>query len=379
MRCNIKWLSMYIDGELSDKKKKKLEEHLKVCDSCSWNLQELKMVDAYANLVKEPQISEAYWENFTSRVKNKLLIREKQSSESRLWGIFKSLFKPSPTKLKFATAIASVLVVALVGKLYLNYKGISLPENTSSKISSAPSEQKPLGMTDTSVAVVNQDKNETSKPAVKEDIQVAKHSVSTKSTLPAITKSEVSFSPSSVSGKKEVAQNQSVVAPTISLQPESSADLAQSQKSEVAHMRVISKESASFSEMTQPDSVKTSPDSERIVILSAPSSSELAPSGTVLPKKETRDSSSEIDSLRARINHLQELIPSISNDSILEPAYLDLAQTYFNLCSLTKDKKEVETALKTIDRFLKQYLFPDTRGQLTEIEQKLKNLQKSLE
>jgi len=370
---------MYIDGELNDKKKKKIEEHLKVCDFCSWNLQELKMLDAYANLIKEPQISEAYWENFFSRVKNKLLIRENQPDKSGLWGIFKSLFRPSPARLKLATAIASVLVVALIGKLYINYKEISLPGNKNSAVSTAPSVQKPLGTADTSKVVATQTNQKTSKPTSTKEAQVSNQSASSPPSLYHTSKTEGNIPLSPGSNKTEIAPNQADIVSATPIQPKGAVELEKLQKSETAHMRVISKESASFSAMTQPDSVKTSPDSERIVILSAPSSSELAPSGTVLPKKETRDSSSEIDSLRARINHLQELIPSISNDSILEPAYLDLAQTYFNLCSLTKDKKEVETALKTIDRFLKQYLFPDTRRQLTEIEQKLKNLQNSLE
>jgi len=289
------------------------------------------------------------------------------------------LFRPSPARLKLATAIASVLVVALIGKLYINYKEISLPGNKNSAVSTAPSVQKPLGTADTSKVVATQTNQKTSKPTSTKEAQVSNQSASSPPSLYHTSKTEGNIPLSPGSNKTEIAPNQADIVSATPIQPKGAVELEKLQKSETAHMRVISKESASFSAMTQPDSVKTGPDSDRIVYMSAPTISDVKKYTALKQEKVVQDSLTQIDALRARVNHLQELIPSISNDSILEPTYLDLAQAYFNLCSLTKDKKDLETALKTIDRFLKQYLFPDTRRQLTEIEQKLKNLQNSLE
>ena len=46
MNCNLKWLSLYLDGELSQRKRDKLERHLQVCEACAEKVEEMKVISA---------------------------------------------------------------------------------------------------------------------------------------------------------------------------------------------------------------------------------------------------------------------------------------------------------------------------------------------
>ena len=52
MKCNLEWLSVYLDGLLSDDNRAKLEEHLKTCEACSARLEEFARVETAAKKIK---------------------------------------------------------------------------------------------------------------------------------------------------------------------------------------------------------------------------------------------------------------------------------------------------------------------------------------
>lgn len=67
-----KWISDNIDGELSEKKKKILEEHLKKCASCRSYTRNLERIHNESNSLEMSKVSPAYWEEFNSRLKMKI-------------------------------------------------------------------------------------------------------------------------------------------------------------------------------------------------------------------------------------------------------------------------------------------------------------------
>lgn len=114
MKCNIEWLSAYLDGALAEEKRAKLEEHLKTCEFCTAKLEEFARVEQAAKKIPAPQLSEAYWENFASRVQNKLTIREKQKTSPAWLEVLKSFFQPTPGKLAIAGGAAVILLLTFV-------------------------------------------------------------------------------------------------------------------------------------------------------------------------------------------------------------------------------------------------------------------------
>jgi len=117
VKCNFEWLSTYLDGELSDEKRAELEKHLKTCEVCTAKLDELARLEATAKKIPVPQLSEAYWENFASRVQNKIAIRGKQKRAPWLENL-KRFFQPSTGKLALAGSLATILLVAIIGQDY---------------------------------------------------------------------------------------------------------------------------------------------------------------------------------------------------------------------------------------------------------------------
>lgn len=125
MKCEDfeKLLHLYLDGEIDDKSSKEIEEHLLSCKSCSEKLQELKNLEMEARRIKLAEPSPAYWESFTPKVRDKIILRRKKSIWAKIKSGWESLFIYSPSKLRIAVGIASVLLVFIIGKLYWDYRG----------------------------------------------------------------------------------------------------------------------------------------------------------------------------------------------------------------------------------------------------------------
>lgn len=128
MKCNWEWLSAYLDGLLSEDKRAKLEEHLKTCEACAAKLEEFARVEQAAKKIPVPQLSEAYWENFASRVQNKLAIREKQKTMPAWLEALKSFFQPTTGKLAIAGSVATLLLVAIMGRDYWKKEAYQPPK-----------------------------------------------------------------------------------------------------------------------------------------------------------------------------------------------------------------------------------------------------------
>lgn len=114
MKCNFEWLSAYLDGALAEEKRAELEEHLKTCEACTAKLEEFARVEQAARKIPVPQLSEAYWENFASRVQNKLTIREKQKTSPGWLEALKSFFQPTTGKVAIAGSAAAILLLTFV-------------------------------------------------------------------------------------------------------------------------------------------------------------------------------------------------------------------------------------------------------------------------
>ncbi len=114
MKCNIEWLSAYLDGALAEEKRALLEEHLKTCEACTVKLEEFARVEQGAKKIPAPQLSEAYWENFAGRVQNKLTIREKQRTSPGWLEALKGLFQPTTGKLAIAGSVAVIILLTFI-------------------------------------------------------------------------------------------------------------------------------------------------------------------------------------------------------------------------------------------------------------------------
>lgn len=83
-----KWLSDMIDGELPERKRKKVGDHLQKCSLCRAYLQKLERIQTEAKKFDYGKVAPHYWEDFPSRIKariSSLRPRQKESSPFA-WG-----------------------------------------------------------------------------------------------------------------------------------------------------------------------------------------------------------------------------------------------------------------------------------------------------
>ncbi|HEC79266.1 MAG TPA: hypothetical protein ENI34_09045 [candidate division WOR-3 bacterium] len=102
MKCNFsaELLSAYLDGELNEKDKQKVKEHLKGCASCRKELEELRRFDEY---VRDMEIEEPSRE-FVFTLNRKIL--ERISKKRRF-----SFFKLSPLLAPVAVAALAFIII----------------------------------------------------------------------------------------------------------------------------------------------------------------------------------------------------------------------------------------------------------------------------
>ena len=163
MKCEDvdKFLHLYFDGELDEKKSKEMEEHLLSCQRCASKLLELKNLAEGAKGMKMPEPSPAYWKSFTEVVRNKIILRRRKSIWEKIKSGWESFFFYSPVKLRIAAGIASILLVFIIGKLYWDYKGKELERDRSERMERA-------------LSIPAQQKRELQTPAGKESLQTTK-------------------------------------------------------------------------------------------------------------------------------------------------------------------------------------------------------------
>lgn len=90
MKCTKieKWLSDSIDGELSERKRGKVESHLQKCSHCRSYKMTLEKIHGAVRKLDKGKVSNDYWEDFTLKIKKKISSFEPERGKYRpfVWG-----------------------------------------------------------------------------------------------------------------------------------------------------------------------------------------------------------------------------------------------------------------------------------------------------
>ncbi|OGC75973.1 MAG: hypothetical protein A2Z27_05085 [candidate division Zixibacteria bacterium RBG_16_50_21] len=370
MKCNFKLLSLYLDGGLGQRKREKLERHLQICESCAEKLEELKDLEAVAAREKLPQVSEAYWETFPARVRNKLLLREREPGSDSFWKKLQGTFRISPFRLKLAGAVATIIIAAWIGRLYIDYRPASPERGLPSQNLNLPQKVAAPAETTQIPAVSSQAEKDQakSKESIKSGLeQYAYPPVVSPTALPEDKSSSVNKKSSD--GAAPVGLPTEVVTakkPVIS-------------KGETANLRRVATKDIEALPVKKVDEFLTVQPGFSAVpaSLSPDTAGELhvrAGSAPVL-----KDTLSAVSAIKKQIVELEKFLLSRPSDSLQERAYQDLARSYLNLCQLTRNKKDIEMGLKRIQDIQIQFLYPSTRINLNKTLERLQALERSLE
>jgi len=105
----FKDLSAYLDNQLTEKKKLKIEQHLKDCQICSQELAKLKLLSQKLKAWQAPELDSG----FENAVKNEIVAWELQKGETKMEKKTLAILIPSGV-------LAGVLVFLFVGNLYMS-------------------------------------------------------------------------------------------------------------------------------------------------------------------------------------------------------------------------------------------------------------------
>lgn len=114
MKCKKieKWISDLIDEELSERKRREVEDHLQKCSLCRAYQERLERIQTTVKEVDSSQVPPDYWEEFPSRIKERISASRPRQRERRrfAWGW------------KWAWVGAALILVVLMGMYLLHFQ-----------------------------------------------------------------------------------------------------------------------------------------------------------------------------------------------------------------------------------------------------------------
>jgi hypothetical protein len=134
-----KLINLFLDKRLTRNEEQELKEHLAQCQECKEKLSSLQRIEENAKRIEAQEPPEEYWNTFSARVREKIIIQQEKSPAFGWKRFLDSVFSFSPLKIKVAAGVISVLFVFIIGKLYMDYRGSEiLPWEKTAKLQEQP-------------------------------------------------------------------------------------------------------------------------------------------------------------------------------------------------------------------------------------------------
>jgi hypothetical protein len=116
-------INLFLDGRLDQKQEEELKGHLSGCPRCAQKLAFLESLEKEARGIKAKEPSPSYWDDFSTRVRDKITAKEESTTLFGLKNALESFLTFSPLKIKIAAGLVSLVLVFFIGKLYVEHKG----------------------------------------------------------------------------------------------------------------------------------------------------------------------------------------------------------------------------------------------------------------
>ncbi len=125
MSCKkyAQWIHLFWDKRLNPSQEEEFKKHLAECKVCQKNLSFLELVEGKAKEIQAKEPSPEYWDNFSGRVREKIIASKEKSGVFGLKKVLENIFVLSPWKIRVAAGMVSIVLVFIIGKLYVDYRG----------------------------------------------------------------------------------------------------------------------------------------------------------------------------------------------------------------------------------------------------------------
>jgi len=373
---------LYYDDQLDEATSKEIKAHFQECKRCAEKMEALASIEKEAKDIRIQEPEEAYWESFSRRVRNRIVLRKKEPFGSKIKSVFESLTTISPSKLKLAASLATLVLVFIIGKLYIDYRIAGLEKiryPMSTKVTIAPSqvaEEEKKEITAEEQKVVPQQKTEAKKRekslAEVEEPKPAKEvgaglEKEIEQIPPAVKEERMAdmmkASPEVVAGAPEVTEK-------MAMAPKKATAEKSSEAFGIAKIEGVTEKGKSKTSKIAIMAEKTYPDTTVKTV-----GYELEGERKVgyISKNDTLIST---DSLKKIIEVWKDFIDKNPEDPSIDEGYQQVAIGYLLLGGITKDKSEIENGIKLIEKYLKLTKTEQIKQLLKKTEEELKSSKK---
>jgi hypothetical protein len=410
-----KWVYLFWDGRLNPSQKEEFKKHLAGCRECQRKLAFLESVEGKAKEIQAKEPIKEYWDTFSRRVRDKIATSQEESTVFGWKKVLSGVF--SPWKIKVATAVVSIVLVFIIGKLYIDYRGKAIIPKTES---TSTVKEAPLSITETKqeetslpaesphqiaapleqpkkalpIVVSDQEKGKVTSPAeegTEKQTGLKEQKVITADT---VIESKSISTPIPVAGEKEmpsIAKPQAEGTPTQINEQEMPAEAAPAAGAGVGkdtgktrEAKILTREEnvpkvATIAEKIQGEkpmtflrlsSVDNSTSSYKLTI------HDKGIDEAMIPQIKETDTLLQADDLRNIIQIWKDHFKDNPADSINEQGYLQVATAYILLNRLAPDTTLVNQGSYLIEDYMNRTKNPVIKEQLSDKLEKIKALGK---
>lgn len=372
LRCRRfdKLIYLFLDGRLNQREKRKLQEHLSQCKRCQERLSLLEAVEGGARKIEIKEPPQEYWESFSSRVREKILVRKERSPAVRFKKAMESILTFSPSKIKIAAGLVAAVLVFIIGKLYMDYWGGEMaPPAPVMRTVEVPSldtvgiEKRGTFPTEERDKKIHFEKPEKrTKPTITDETK--------EKTVPperAREKREVLLKEKEIFLYPKVAEEEAPLSPIPITKYESIMETARPAKKES-----MSRETKS----TGGGAKKPAGEVITAELVYRPSSTldHYVVDKKPVPKIEANDTLMQMGELRRLIQVWEKYIEENPSDSLTNQGCLQVAVGYYLLGRLTQDTTDISAGARLIEEYLDQIKDPTIKAQLNDQLERIKAL-----
>ncbi len=407
MRCERfdKLIYLFLDGRLDQDKERKLKEHLSKCERCQKKLAFLQSVEGRAEKIEIKEPPQEYWDSFSIRVRAKVLARKERSPVIRLRKALENIFTFSPLKIKVAAGLVSVVLVFIIGKLYVDYRGQEiLPSKEIIQTEEQPRldikeiEKKEGFPIEEGRKRVKSAFDKPEQEMKLSDVEEAKEKPVPSETP--VDKKKVLVKEREVPAQPEVAQEKAVPAYAPALEdqipieiekpseqqfisPEAEpvgAGAEERAKEKVVRKMAAPKKKAQKAEEVPQKGEAEKPVSKNVSAFVKPAfrtslaMDQYVVKEKILPKIEEDDTLTQVNELTRIIQVWKAYIEENPTDPLTNQGYLQIATAYYLLAKLSQDTTAISEGSKVIEEYLDQIKDPTVKDNLSDRLKKIKAL-----
>ncbi|MCK4404027.1 MAG: zf-HC2 domain-containing protein [candidate division Zixibacteria bacterium] len=391
-----KLIYLFLDGRLDQGKEKELKEHLSECERCTKKLALLELVEGRAKKIKTKEPPQEYWDSFSSRVRETILARKEISPVVGLKKALESIFSFSPLKIKVAAGLVSVVLVFIIGKLYVDYRGQEiLPSKTVIQTEEQPQldimemEKKegfPVEEGRRKIGLISEKSERERKAVSKVTAEGEKEALLRKEKIPT---------------HAEVAEEKPVPAYASDLEPQTLIETEAPTEQQLippeskptgagieerTEEKLVVKMAAPEGKAEKAEEVPQKGEVEQLVtkdISLPPPTTGFRPYSAmdhyvvnekVIPKIEEDDTLKQVGELRRVIQVWKAYIEENPTDSLTKQGYLQVATAYYLLAKLSPDTTVISEGSKLLEEYLDQIKDPMVKDNLIDRLKKIKAL-----